>query len=151
MYCSSCGGSVAEGLSYCNRCGAKLNGAKSDGQQSATLPESLIWAIVAVFVVGLGATIGLMALMKNELGFGQGLILTFSALSFLLIFTIEAVLISLLLRGKHGAREQKESARLQVMPPKELNTARALVEPAPSVTENTTRTFDPIYRERETK
>jgi hypothetical protein len=151
MYCSSCGGSVAEGLSYCNRCGAKLNGAKSDGQQSATLPESLIWAIVAVFVVGLGTTIGLMAVMKNELGFGQGLILTFSALSFLLMFAIEGVLIYLLMRGKHGAREQKESARLQVMPPKELNTARALVEPAPSVTENTTRTFDPIYRERETK
>jgi hypothetical protein len=151
MYCSSCGGSVADGLSYCNRCGAKLSGAKSEGQQSPTLPESLIWAIVAVFVVGLGTTIGLMAVMKNELGFGQGLILTFSALSFLLMFAIEGVLISLLMRNKNGAREEREAARLEVMPPKELNTARALVEPAPTVTENTTRTFEPIYRERETK
>jgi uncharacterized membrane protein YvbJ len=151
MYCSSCGSSVAKGLSFCKRCGAKLSGAKSEGDQSTTYAESLIWAIVAVFIVGLGGTIGLMALMKNELGFGQGLILTFTALSFLLIFIIEGVLISLLLRSKNRAREESETARLEEKPPKELNTARALAEPAPSVTEHTTRTFEPIYSERETE
>jgi hypothetical protein len=89
-----------------------------------------------------------MAVMKNELGFGQGLILTFSALSFLLMFVIEGVLISLLLGRKSAARKEREAARLEEMPPKELNTARSLAEPAPTVTEHTTRTFDPIYSER---
>jgi predicted amidophosphoribosyltransferase len=69
MYCSSCGAAVSQDLSYCNRCGAKLNGVKGDSaiKLSEAKPESLINAIVAVFVCGLGAIIGLMAVMKAVL------------------------------------------------------------------------------------
>jgi len=72
MYCSSCGVAVAQGLSYCNYCGAKLNGAKGDNviKSSEVKPESLI------------------------------------------------------------------------------NAARVLLEPIPSVTEHTTREFEPLYSER---
>jgi hypothetical protein len=41
MYCSSCGVAVAQGLGYCNYCGAKLNGANGDSvnKTSEVKPE----------------------------------------------------------------------------------------------------------------
>ena len=57
MYCSSCGAAAAQGVSFCNLCGAKLGGARADGaaDASALSPDGLVWAVVTVFVVGLGA------------------------------------------------------------------------------------------------
>ena len=155
MYCSSCGAAVARGLSYCNLCGAKLGGAK---EESVTKPvelfsESLVWAIVTVFVIGLGVTIGLMAVMKDLLNFSQGLIIAFTLLSFLLTFVVEGVLIWLLLQNRRDAKEAGDTALLKEQTTRELDTAqaRALPEPVPSVTEHTTRSFEPIYSERKSK
>jgi len=75
MYCSSCGTALAEELSYCNRCGAKLAGTQNNINQSSELfPESLVWAIVTVFIIGLGSMLGLMAIMKTVLHTNEGLI-----------------------------------------------------------------------------
>ena len=158
MYCSSCGAAVTRGLSYCNHCGTKLGVAKDDAVawQSKTLPESLVWAIVGVFVVGMGTTIGLMAMLKQLVDLSQGLILVFGLLSFGLMIVIESVFIYMLLsRRKAGAKEagpqdEQDAGRAT----KELDAARqarALPEPVPSVTEQTTRTFKPAYVERKSK
>ena len=155
MYCSSCGAGVARDLSYCNRCGAKLNGAKGDAEAKASelFPDSLIWAIVSVFVVGLGTTIGLMALMKELLNFSTGLIVLFTSLSFLMMLVVESVFIWLLLSRRRSVKEAGEAGRLQEQTTTELGEAqaRALNPPAPSVTEHTTRTFEPIYSEHKSK
>src|SRR5438128_5047268 len=57
MYCSSCGVAVAQSLSYCNYCGAKLNAAKGESASRSpeVKPETLVAAMVLVFVFGLGA------------------------------------------------------------------------------------------------
>jgi hypothetical protein len=155
MYCSTCGGAVAHSLSYCNHCGAKLGGDKDKGvaQPAELFPDSLIWAIVSVFVVGLGATIGLMAVMKEVAHFNPGLIIAFTLLSFLLTIAVEGVLIWLLLSRRGKAQKVDDKAGLKEQTTKELGAAqaRALAEPLPSVTENTTRAFEPIYSERESK
>jgi len=153
MYCSSCGAAVAQGLRYCNRCGEKLNGAKEDGlnKPSESLPDSLIWAIVAVFIVGLGTTIGLMAMMKELLNFSNRLIIAFAALSFLLMFVLEGVFIWLLLRRKREEREVVENVKEQKTKELDAAQARALPEPVPSIIEDTTRSFEPIYSERRSK
>ena len=155
MYCSSCGAAIARGLSYCNHCGARLSGAKDDSAAKAAelFPDSLIWAIVSVFVVGLGTTIGLMALMKDLLDFSKSLIITFSLLCFLLMFIIEGVLIWLLLSRRSREKKTSDSGQLKEQTTKELDAAqaRALPEPVPSVTEQTTRAFEPIYRERKSE
>lgn len=163
MYCSTCGGAVAKGLPYCNYCGAKLGGAQGAGKAlgdggnkpAELFPESLIWAIVAVFVVGFGCTIGMMAVMKNVLHAGETLINTIILLSFLLMFAIEGVFIWLLVNRKSAAaQEASEARRPTVQETKELGgaqEARALPEPVPSVTEHTTRAFDPLYVERKSK
>src|SRR6266550_4573265 len=97
MYCSSCGGAVARGLGYCNHCGSNLNGQKSDVSKPELFPDSLIWAIVTVFVVGLGGTIGLMAVMKDVFGSSNlGLIIAFSLLILSMMLAVEGILIWLL-------------------------------------------------------
>jgi uncharacterized paraquat-inducible protein A len=155
MYCSSCGGAIARGLSYCSHCGARLGGAKDEVATTATelFPDSLIWAIVSVFVVGLGTTIGLMALMKDLLDFSKSLIVTFTLLCFVLMFAIEGVLIWMLLSRRSNEKKTSDSGQLKEQTTKELDAAqaRALPEPVPSVTEQTTRPFEPIYRERQSE
>ena len=151
MYCSSCGSTVGHNLTYCNHCGAKLVAAQTDLTKTGEAPaESLVWAIVAVFVVGLGCIIGLMAVMKNELNFNDGLMIFFSLLSFTLMTAVEAVFIWLLLsRSRRSNKWLKEVAKKE-RETKELGAApaRVLAEPVPlhvpSVTEQTTRTFEPV-------
>ncbi len=155
MYCSSCGVAVAPGLSYCNYCGEKLNGAKSDARikSSEVKPETLVAAMVFVFVLGLGAITVLMGVMKAVLNLDLGLILFFTLLSFLIMLSLEGVIIRLLFRRKRGAEEVGDTVPLKGQATRELDAAqaRALPEPVPSVTEHTTRAFEPIYRERESK
>lgn len=151
MSCSSCGGIVARGLSFCKHCGAKLNGGKGESavtRSSELFPDSLVWAIVSVFVVGLGCIIGLMSVMKKELGFDNSIIITITLLSFLLLFMIEGVFVWLLWRRKREAKEMGNAERVKEHTTKELDArpqTRTLPEPVPSVTERATRNFDPVY------
>jgi hypothetical protein len=151
MYCSSCGTAVAPGLSFCTRCGTKLQAA-GEGRATPTelFPESLIWAIVAVFVVGLGATIGLIAVMKNS-GFNEGMINALALLSFLMMLGIEGVFIWLLLGRRNAEKKAGGTSALNEKPIHELGPARVLTDPIPGVTEHTTRSLDPVYSERPSK
>ena len=154
MYCSSCGVAVAQGLSYCNYCGAKLNGVKDEARikSSEVKPEMLVAAMVFVFVFGLAAITLLMLVMKDVLG-NVGQVLALTLLSFLIMLSIEGVIIRLLLRRKRGTEEAEDTMRLKGQATKALDAAqaRALPEPMPSVTEHTTRTFEPIYNEPTSK
>jgi len=154
MFCSSCGVSVAQGLSYCNQCGAKLKGEKGDNsiKSSEVRPESLVWGMVAVLVFGFVAIVFLMMAM-NMVGFNIGMILAFTFLSFLLMLLVEGVFIKMLLRGKRGAEETRETAPANEHATKELYGAegRGLPEPRASVTDQTTRTLEPIYVDRKAK
>jgi hypothetical protein len=146
MYCSSCGVSVVQGLSYCNYCGAKLTGEIAT-KSSELKPESLVWAMVAVLVFGFVAIIFLMMAMKM-VGLNGGQILAFTILSFLIMLVLEGVFIGQLLRRKRGDTVlTKDQATKEL----DMPQARGLPEHMPSVTEHTTRTFDPIYSERKSK
>jgi len=154
MYCSSCGVAVAQGLSYCNYCGAKLNGVKCEApiKSPEVKPELLVSAMVMVFVFGLVAITLLMVVMKDVLG-NMGQVLFFTLLSFLIMLSIEGVIIRLLLRRKRETEEAGDTPRMKGQATKELDgaQARALPEPVSSVTEHTTRAFEPIYNERTSK
>ena len=153
MYCSSCGASVAQGLSYCNHCGAKLGGVKGDSlvKSPDVRPESLIFGIVAVLVFGFVAIVFLMMAMKM-VGLNVAQILAFTILSFLIMLMVEGVFIWQL-RHKRGPQETGDTALSKEQATKELDPAQARVlpEPVPSVTEHTTRAFEPIYSERKSK
>jgi Na+(H+)/acetate symporter ActP len=155
MYCSSCGVAVAQGLSYCNYCGAKLNGMKGDNvsESAAVKPEFLVAAMVGVFVFGLVAITMLMGVMKAILHFDVVQILAFTLLSFLIMLSLEGLFIRLLLRRKRDTEEAGSKVLLKGPATKELDAAqaRSLPEPVPSVTEGTTRAFEPVYNKRTSK
>jgi hypothetical protein len=155
MYCSSCGVAVAPGLTYCNYCGEKLSGTRNDRltKSPEVKPETLVASMVFIFVFGLGAITVLMGVMKAVLHFEYGPLVAFTLLCFLIMLSLEGVIIRLLFRRQHGAEEPDRAARAKGQTTRELDAAqaRALPEPAPSVTEHTTRAFDPIYTERTSK
>src|SRR6266404_5993361 len=131
MYCSVCGRAVAQGLSYCNYCGAKLNEVKDDSvvKSSEPKPEMLVAAMVFVFVFGLAAITLLMGMMKKVLELNGGQILAFTLLSFLIMLLVEGVCIRLLFRPKRGTEEAGDTVPLKGQATKELGTAHARVLP----------------------
>jgi len=156
MYCPSCGAEVTQELSYCNRCGANL---KPISNQSGVRPAKLVgvaWAIsMAVALVtlgGFGMIFGLvMALIAKGLSLSVGgLVLIFFSL--LVILAIAWLLVRQLSRVLDmpqltGDAIQSNKPELSEKPMQQIG---ALREPASSVTEHTTRTFEPVHRERET-
>jgi hypothetical protein len=152
MFCSTCGVALAQGLSYCNYCGAKSAGARGDNttKSSEVKPEALIWGMVAVLVFGFVAVVFLLMAMKMA-GLNPGQILAFTILSFLIMLVLEGVFITQLMRRKRGTEETAVLSKKQTT--KELDEAQplGLPEHMPSVTEHTTRTFEPIYSERKQK
>jgi hypothetical protein len=156
MFCSSCGGTVAKGLSYCKYCGAKLNGEKGDSVVKTTelrADSLIISAMVGLFVLGLLAITVLAGVMKVVLELNVGQILGFMLLSFLMMLLLEGVLIRQLFRRKRSTVEAGDTVLPKGQTTKELDAAQARVlpEPLPSVTEHTTRTLEPVYKERASK
>ena len=147
MYCSTCGVSVAEGLSYCKSCGAKLSQDNPVGNSSLVKPDLLLRLMVVTFIFGLGIIAVLMGVMKVILGLPAEQVLGFMLFPFLLMLILEGVFMRLLLRGKSPVERRNPSLAKQ-QATNELDTAQglALPEGMPSVTEHTTRAFEPIYK-----
>jgi hypothetical protein len=151
MYCSTCGVAVPQGLSYCNYCGAKLSGTGDDRSEPEEVrPGLLVSAMAGVFILGLAVITILMGVMKTVLDLPADRILGFMLVPFLLMLLLEGVFLRLLFRRKRRTENAGDSVGLKGQATKELDAAhaRALPEPTSSVTEHTTRAFDPIYNER---
>lgn len=154
MYCPSCGTAMTEGLSYCNRCGANLSIIKAGGANpSPERPaEPIVWAVWALVVVTIalsGIMLGSMPVMRQA-GLPQGFILLFVGLLFLTLLAVDSVLAFQLFRLTGRARESRGAAPLVKLDTNGFGPKReqAVLEPRMSVTENTTRNFEPIYEER---
>jgi predicted amidophosphoribosyltransferase len=156
MYCSSCGASVNPGLSYCNHCGAKVSTTEDAATLAVVSADTLVWAIVVMVVAGFPLILALLATMKQQLNFNTGLIIFFACLSFLILLGAEATLISVFLSRRKDAKAGRDAAQLKESEiARELDTRklneeplRKLAEPVPSVTEPTTRAFEPILQRR---
>jgi hypothetical protein len=154
MFCSTCGVNVAQGLSYCNYCGAKVGeNSGSVSKSSEVKPEFLISAMIGLFIFGLFAITILMGMMKQVLGLPVEHVLGFAVLPFLLMLLLEGVCLRLLIRRKREAETTGATSLLNEQTTKELGRAdeRMLTEPAPSIIDHTTRTLDPVFRERDSK
>jgi hypothetical protein len=160
MFCSTCGAESVPGLSYCKRCGASL-GVSDDEPKSRSIPIYLV-TLFALVIAGIGggglAAISAIVSQSAEVatrpqvsGTGEltmafmhqvgPIILCTAALS----LGIVALLVWLLLKilNIHGgstvaARAGKRSI---APPPVQLSAPARRVG---SVTEQTTRNFDPI-------
>jgi hypothetical protein len=154
MYCQSCGTEVTLGLNYCNRCGANLS-------QSSNLPEQPIRqvnltgptiAIALMVVIGMGIIFASVSdLARNDF---HPVALTWMVVAGLGMLTGVAALVirqwshlAGLVKPKEQTLPRRKSADKEQVVPAQLPPLRS--EPVSSVTEHTTRTFEPVYVERE--
>jgi len=157
MYCPSCGYEISVELKYCNRCGANL----------ATVPESYVSAPIVKptrlglpsIALGLTVTIGIGLIINGaaELAARQvhpAAITWMVLFSMATLFGCTALMLRFLLKVLAMNREVYQLTnqfRPAVQAPAQIPPSRQQfqprLEPMPSVTEHTTRTFSPAYRE----
>lgn len=149
MYCSTCGVALAKGLTFCNYCGARLPSTDASLEFREVRPQLLVSAMAGIFVLGLPG-ITFLIFMLNAVRLESGVVMAFAWTSLLLLVALEAFFVLLLLRRKPLKDEPPQDPQFRGTRTNELEArhAGALAEPAPSVTEHTTRAFDPIPRER---
>jgi hypothetical protein len=150
MYCPSCGNEIAVELKYCNRCGANLS-LPTSPQVVTVAPVRLAIPSIVVgltIIIGLGIIIG---------GGSQMAIVGVPpvALVWMILFAVATLFgcTGLLIRflTKLVTLQREVITTQQQQPP--LNSRPQFqqlpprYEPVPSVTENTTRTFSPVYTE----
>ena len=147
MYCSACGIAVSPGLTYCKNCGAKVLRA-DDRRPAEPKPENIIVMMVATFVMGMFAISALLVVLK-AIKFEFGPLMAITMLSFLIMMVLEGIFIRLLFRGR--TRDQDKDANL-LKPQPTTNQLEAQsqfsLQPVDSVTEHTTRAFDPVLSDR---
>ena len=150
MYCPSCGSEITVELKYCNRCGANLTWPVQTQMPSA--PISLTFPSI---VLGLTVIIGLGIIFGGATGFAdRGL--HPAAIVWIVLFSVATLFgcVGLMIRfwtkllsmqRQIEPSQQVRSTFAQRTAPPPLPPPR--MEPVGSVTENTTRTFAPIYSE----
>ena len=156
MYCASCGTEVTSELTYCNRCGANL---RPIATQVGVAPTKLVgaaWAIsiavTLVTLIGFGMVFGVvMTLIERGINLSEGgMVLVFFSLLF--IFTIVALLIRQLSRVLSLPQLPVAATPTQV--PKIMDAYIPEISagkmPVASVTDHTTRTLQPVYKQRDT-
>ena len=150
MYCSSCGVAVTQGLRFCNHCGTRLYPSTSGDEPGEIKPDHIIAAMGAVFIFGLFGISLLTFLLSEGVHLNAAQIMAFTGTSLLIMVGLEAAFATLLFRRRRRSKETDESKQLPQPVTKELHpmSDRSLAEPVPSVTEHTTRAFDPAYAEK---
>jgi hypothetical protein len=150
MYCPSCGTDVTKELNYCNRCGANLSAPLNLVEQPArtvNLTGPTI-AIALMVVIGLGIIFASISDLAK--GGVHPAALTWMVICGMGMITGVAALVLRQWSHLAGVVRQKEPSVPRKKPvlneaqPAQLSSKRA--EPVGSVTDHTTRTFDPVYR-----
>ena len=150
MYCQSCGVQLAQQMKFCNRCGTLLikpEDSKDLKRTEKRLDEyldGLFW----ITVIGLGFTFGGVIVLK-QFEFPEWVFITFASISsvlFLINFVINFYGALRLMRSGKEIPESRYPNTTELAP---IET-NAQLGPAPvaSVTENTTRSFEPVLNKR---
>ena len=149
MYCSSCGVAVGKGLTYCNYCGARLTSTGTEFEFREVKPGLLVSAMAGIFVLGLPGIAFIVFMLNAALRLDPQQTMAFTWMVLILLVALELVFLFLLLR-RRPRNEAEQESRIKASETKELEAKHAgrLPEPVPSVTEHTTRAFDPVPRER---
>lgn len=157
MYCSACGAETSGELNYCHRCGASLNPPVNAPQVIAAPPSfsRMAFIIVLMLVFGLGIIFsGANGLARK--GVNPAAIAWMSMFGFATLFGVTSKFMRLWSQiYSHGVapptRQPQSKSQQNIAEP-----VRAGQLPPPSVaftsvTENTTRTLEPILRDSTTR
>lgn len=156
MFCPSCGAEYTIELKYCNRCGANLTSQMAPASApvvvNVTKPTLIISMVVLVITLGgfagLLTAVGEMAPLMR----GSDPLIAIIFMGMLTIMVVDIFLVRLLsklinasLSSPSQPQQIKSSAPGGVSGHLQNSTTTARLQSLPSVTENTTRFFEP-YR-----
>lgn len=157
MYCQTCGTECQPGLSFCNRCGATVNARQELAPVDIRSPVRVLGVTICLTtLVGLAILfIGLSGMASWSVK--PEVIGPLGVTGLLVLLGINLSLIRLLSRllGTTPQKSRslpftKSSATKELYappPPQYVPTLPATGTPISSVTDHTTRTFAPVYRE----
>jgi hypothetical protein len=149
MYCQSCGIAIAHSMRFCNRCGTSVvSQDAADTKRSEKRLDDYLDGLFWITVMGVAITAGGMLVLKKA-DLGDKFLLAFMILSSTAFFINFAISLWMVLGMVRGAKDKKA---LPPLPPDTNELApmdgAPMLQPAASVTENTTRSFEPIYNKR---
>lgn len=146
MYCHSCGIALTQQMKFCNRCGALLIKPETDLKRTEKRLDSYLEGLFWVTVFGLGFIFGGLIVLK-KVHFEKWVLITYLCLSstaFLINFAINLWGALKLMKGsKEVPAHESNTKELESGTPMLLTPVQT-----PSVTENTTRSFEPVIIKR---
>lgn len=154
MFCSSCGASLSTSLTYCNRCGARTTLSTNPLELTKPHEDKLVEVVHMTGIVSGAVTIAgfifvfVIILKLLEHAIKPSAIAVFMIFSLAAVFGVSSLLIRQFSRAlsaylREGENEGKRELKKVTTPQLEAHR-----EPAPSVTEHTTRAFEPVLKER---
>lgn len=145
MHCPNCGVKAIHGLNYCKNCGTNLNHPTGPVEHKIKLSAGLLLPPMLISIVGL---IGLFATIAN-VNVAPPFLVGIAAITGATVFGVVALFIWLLLRLT-GYSQSASREREQSLPAPTYDRPQIPAAPfeRPSVTEGTTRNFDPVYGNR---
>jgi hypothetical protein len=152
MYCPTCGNEITVELKYCNRCGANL----SLPMMAPTVAMAPVKLTLPSIVLGLTVLGGLGVIAGAATEFARLQIHPFAIVWIVLfatatLFGCTGLMIRFftkMLSQQQGVSGVQASRTVTINDRQTMhNLPPPRMEPVPSVTEHTTRTFSPIYRE----
>lgn len=153
MYCPICGAESTQGLNYCKRCGAVLSASATPIEQKGSIGKAMGLMLFLVSLVSIAGFIALFTTVYN-LAERPGLekatigVMAFGGAT---VVGVVGLLVWLLLRLTTGHQPPGSPEKPANLVPREYSVPQLPAPPVgmQSVTENTTRNFDPSrYRER---
>lgn len=149
MYCQSCGILIAQSMRFCNRCGTSVaTQDAADIKRSEKRLDDYLDGLFWITVFGVAITAGGMLVLKKA-NLGDSFLLAFMILSSTAFFVNFAISLWMVLSIIKSSKDKKSigtvNADTSELAP--MNAPPAL-QPATSVTENTTRSFEPVYNKR---
>lgn len=154
MYCPSCGSTLSRQVKYCTNCGAELNNQeiKKAYERFDEYLFKLFWEVV----IGLGVILGgafLASILAEKLHFSRWMAIAYLILSstaFLFVFGLslwQTLRLVRIMKKADGDTLPAARDTHKILPAENLTPG----ELAPSVTENTTRSLEPIPKEQAAK
>ena len=151
MYCQTCGSAINPQTKYCNRCGTQLAPVEQKSLEKTPAEKRLDEYLDGLFwisVFGLAFIIGGSVLLKT-VGFSELIVIGYAILS----ATVFLINFGFSLWGALSIMRSTKGGKLTMQPGREtheLNPPKIepVMMPAGSVTENTTRSFDPVEQNR---
>ena len=145
MYCPVCGAESTSGLNYCKRCGASLSPVTNETEAARPIskPLALLLPVALVSIVGLIAFFVSLVHLSHG-GVDPRPLIAITAFAGATVLGVVGLLIWLLMQlsGIHRRLSQVEK---EPRPTGRSSQPQLQARPisVPSVTENTTRNFDP--------